>query len=84
MMTLTFPGRIITRAAQQSSATFGQDGLHGRPKLTEVAKESAPVAGGHGGWQPEAGLDFGVAPDQDALILRIEAGSSLFYFDHSR
>jgi hypothetical protein len=30
-----------------------------------------------------AGLDFGVTPDQDAVILRIRAGWSLFNFDHS-
>ena len=53
-------------------------------KLTEVPRESAPVAWEKGrGWQPDR-LDFGVTPNQDVVILRIEAGSSLFCFDHSR
>jgi hypothetical protein len=45
---------------------------------------SAPAAGGWGASRAAgAGLDLGVTPDQDAAILRIQVGWSLFNFDHA-
>jgi hypothetical protein len=45
--------------------------------------KSAPAAGGWGASRAAgAGLDFGVTPDQDSAILRIQVGWSLFNFDH--
>ena len=46
-------------------------------------QESAPAAGGWGASRAAgAGLDFGVTPDQDAAILRIQVGWSLCNFAH--
>jgi hypothetical protein len=72
------------RAVQQSSTRDSGKWASRSTKLHEVPKESAPVAGGGVGLATGAGLDFGVTPDQDGVILRIEAGLSLFYFGHSR
>jgi hypothetical protein len=45
--------------------------------------KNAPAAGGWGASQAaEAGLDFGVTPDQDPAILPIWVDWSLFNFDH--
>jgi hypothetical protein len=72
---------FLNAESRDSLKVVGCDSFRRRKAF--VDEKNAPAAGGWGASRAAgAGLDFGVTPDQDSAILRIQVGWSLFNFDH--